>query len=291
MDLAPTFLDIAGLPQKDWPSFLDGSSLLPQWHRREKGSGKGEGDGNGKETINIEFWGQCIVEAPVGRELGIPFQQNSYKSLRIVGEKESWLYTVWCTGDVELYKTSTDSYEIENLAYSKDPDVKRVADRLDTLLLVTKSCEQGACRSPWAILEPPGRKKISTFKEAMRKEYDDFFAGFPKVQFKQRMPYQLASNEEPFYPAILDASKTDGLGRAFRDPTDNFQQTSEFLAIKDSNFYGDMTQRKASLEDVYANAHPLTDAELGVESDPATARLRKRLAAIQIDEWKALGYD
>lgn len=40
----------------------------------------------------MEFWGLCIIEAPNAAELGVPLQSNSYKTLRIVGEDEAWLY-------------------------------------------------------------------------------------------------------------------------------------------------------------------------------------------------------
>lgn len=102
LDFAPTFLDIMGLSKKEWPEFLDGRSLLPEWkqpvpkHKPEIGSAK--------EIINIEFWGDKVVEVP-GYE-DIKLTNNSYKTLRIVSEESSWMYLVWCTNEMELYNTT-----------------------------------------------------------------------------------------------------------------------------------------------------------------------------------------
>jgi N-acetylglucosamine-6-sulfatase len=101
LDLAPTFLDIAGLAEDQWPVFLDGRSLLDQWHNPNQ-QGANYGNGSAKEILNVEFWGPCHFEAP-------PFQtfpKNSYKTLRIVGENESWLFSKWCTNEMELYNTN-----------------------------------------------------------------------------------------------------------------------------------------------------------------------------------------
>jgi N-acetylglucosamine-6-sulfatase len=66
VDLVPTFLEIAGVAKELWPQQLDSQSLLEQWHNPEVSTGDGAGGSNTKETINVEFWGLCIVEAPSG---------------------------------------------------------------------------------------------------------------------------------------------------------------------------------------------------------------------------------
>lgn len=134
LDLAPTFLKIAGLPKDEWPPFLDGQSLLQQWHHPDSSTGKGSGGGNAKETLNVEFWGLCIVEAPNAAELGVPFKTNSYKTLRIVGEDESWLYSYWCTGEIELYNTAEDPCELTNLALNPTREHARL------ITASTRSC-------------------------------------------------------------------------------------------------------------------------------------------------------
>lgn len=60
VDLAPTFLEIAGVDLKDQPSFLDGRSLLGQWKNPETES-DGAGQGNNHEVLNIEYWGSQSI--------------------------------------------------------------------------------------------------------------------------------------------------------------------------------------------------------------------------------------
>ncbi|OAQ59462.2 arylsulfatase [Pochonia chlamydosporia 170] len=97
IDLAPTFLDIACLEKKQYPVYLDGRSLLNNWHYPTQPTD----DSNTCDIINIEFWGKGEIEAR-GKNGS---DKNSYKTLRVVSEKNSWLYSKWCTGDRELYNT------------------------------------------------------------------------------------------------------------------------------------------------------------------------------------------
>ena len=101
VDLAPTFLELAGLRAEDYPPFLDGNSLVSQWHNPSM-SYDNEGDGPGKEIINIEFWGVNTIEAP--SDPG-NHENNSFKTLRIVGKKFSYLFIKWCSNEMELYNT------------------------------------------------------------------------------------------------------------------------------------------------------------------------------------------
>lgn len=85
LDFAPTFLDIMGLPKEEWPVSVDGRSRLSEWSDsvpREKME-----VGSAKEVINIEFWGDKIVEIP--EFAGTLLANNSYKTLRIVSEESS----------------------------------------------------------------------------------------------------------------------------------------------------------------------------------------------------------
>ena len=65
VDLAPTFLQIAGVDPADFPEQFDGRSLLPQWHDP---SGENEaGDPEyAKEIINLEFVSYNSLDANEG---------------------------------------------------------------------------------------------------------------------------------------------------------------------------------------------------------------------------------
>jgi len=286
VDLAPTFLEIAGLSKKKYPAFLDGTSLLDQWHHPHNNSGREHGKGNARETLNIEFWGLCTVEAPSIKELGAPFQNNTYKTVRILGDRDGWLFTKWCTGDTEMYHTTTDEWELRNIADSKEPEHQRAFTRLNAILMVTKSCEKGSCRDPWAVFQLPSGKKLSSFEEAMLPEYDSFFNKFPRVSFQECLQFQSAENEAPFYPPLPHRGQ-GGLGRSYRAPTDSFVETDDTLSITDENFYGSEDQRHATLEDLYSEARELTDEELGKDFEGS----KKRWAATEEIDMRAYGYD
>ena len=104
-DFAPTFLEIAGLAAQDHPPFFDGSSLLKSWQDTNTPQAAG------KEAINIEYWGDGFTEmhewsdgdyAPYFPGL---YLDNTYKTMRVVGDKHSWMYSRWCTNQTELYDT------------------------------------------------------------------------------------------------------------------------------------------------------------------------------------------
>ncbi|KAK7959141.1 Arylsulfatase [Apiospora aurea] len=238
-DLVPTFLDIAGLPKEDWPTFLDGHSLPPQWKDPVgNAAGLNAGDGNSKETLNVEFWDSCTIEAPNGAELGAPFVNTTYKTLRMLGDRQSWLFSA-------------------------------ALNRLNALLLVTKSCAEGTCRDPWSVFTPSNRtdeSKVASMQQAMDPQYDAYFAAFPRVHLASCMQYQDVANEAPFYPESAGGPK--GLGLGARRPTDNFVTTDAGVAIADARFYGAPEQRHATLEQVYAQARNLTDEELAMPAAP-----------------------
>ena len=102
IDLAPTFLDIACVDPSERPVYLDGKSLLGDWHKPMAASN----DSSPRNLLNVEFWGRSVVEAP-GAHGSI---DNSYKTLRVLGESQSWLYSKWCTGESELYDTKVRGF-------------------------------------------------------------------------------------------------------------------------------------------------------------------------------------
>ncbi|KAI8208819.1 Arylsulfatase [Colletotrichum sp. SAR 10_86] len=244
VDLAPTFLEIAGVNPEDFPPFLDGRSLFDQWLQPDSDY-KSQYQGVGRELLNVEFWGSRIIEAPAASEVGT-ILNNSYKTLRLVGNEFSWLFVKWCTNEMELYNT------------------QRLLTRLNAILLVTKSCTQGTCRDPWTVLQPPNSSQITTLTEALSSDHDAFFASISQVHFNGCMQYQYIPNEGPFYPVGAE----EGLSK-FRQSTDNFVETSAVKVIKPdlTKFYGGPEQRNVKWAEILAASRPLTDEELGSSID------------------------
>ncbi|KAK2030578.1 hypothetical protein LX32DRAFT_681668 [Colletotrichum zoysiae] len=302
-----TNLPFAGfLRPNGLPSWTDSWSLLEQWKNPGGNTGDKPGGGNSKKTLNVEFWGSCTIEAPNGRELEAPFSNTTYKTLRILGENEPWLFTVWCNGDMEMYDTANDPYELYNLV--GQAEYEQVLNRLNALLLETKSCAMGSCRDPWHIFTPTSNSsipnatmashagdtvKLSSLKQAMNSKYDAYFASFPRVHFETRIQYQDIKNEAPFYPSYA----AEALGSADRRPTDNFISSNPGVAFRDNNYYeyGTAAQRNATLEQIYANARNLTAEEIATTSKPkgrqAEKTAMKRWGFQSLPEWIQLGHD
>jgi len=96
--------------------------------------------------------------------------------------------------NVEL---QTDPYELTPLPLDKN---KVLANRLNGLLLVTKTCEQDSCRNPWKTLHPDG--DVHNLAEALAGQYDEYYASLPHVAFNSCLPSLVPSNEEPYFPGF-----------------------------------------------------------------------------------------
>jgi N-acetylglucosamine-6-sulfatase len=95
----------------------------------------------------------------------------------------------------------------------------------------------------------------------MDPKYDEFFASFPRIAFKECMLYQDVENEEPFYPPSSRKLQTQ-----FRLPTDNFVSPTDnnFAAPSNDKRQGSWEQRHDSLKTILQKARKLTDKELGI---------------------------
>ena len=289
VDIAPTLLDIAGVPQDEWPEFFDGRSLLPEWQSEDDEEALLSKTAVHREVINVEFWGSSNAPASQWSQR---YQENTYKSLRLIaqGEKNGWLFNRWCMSNfTELYDTVSDPYELHNLAINPDESTRRLMARLSGLLLVTKSCSQETCRQPWSVLTEAYSKSVldglrpasqiplrsspfDSLEEAMHPAYDDFFAQLPAPGFQFCPLAQLTSNEGPYFPA-----ESEDLGRRFRrrltgeeDRAEEiYYSTNGTLAIESQSeeYFGDMSQRYAKATDLYASARELSEEEMGWETE------------------------
>ena len=43
------------------------------------------------------------------------YPNHTYKALRVIGQDYNLLYTVWCSGEHEIYDLINDPYELQNL--------------------------------------------------------------------------------------------------------------------------------------------------------------------------------
>ncbi|PHH74301.1 hypothetical protein CDD82_5014 [Ophiocordyceps australis] len=222
LDLAPTFLEIARVPRVKWPKYFDGRSMLSVWKNPWTLPKR-----NDLRRIMLgEFWGRPVEEA--GRQKHkYTIEPVAYKSLRVLGEDDSWLYIRWCSGEAELYNTHTDPDELYNLVLQMRPrdPLDRIRWRLDALLLVAKSCSGDNCRNPWTELQrecrkttlcPSSIKMFRSFESSMNSMFDGFFESLPKVTFARCLESQHVDNEEPYLPPKPE------LGMEFRKSPHHF---------------------------------------------------------------------
>jgi N-acetylglucosamine-6-sulfatase len=130
------------------------------------------------------------------------------------GQPTTYSYSVWCTGERELYDLVTDPHQVRNLlaplnslgpfaSLSSDilpSHTQKLLDRLDALLLVLKTCTGEVCHRPYSALFPDISAtggEIFNLSQALDERYDAYFASLPKVQYsKCELGYQ-ARLEKP----------------------------------------------------------------------------------------------
>ena len=85
--------------------------------------------------------------------------------------------------------------------------LSQLATRLDALLLVLKTCKGAVCYDPWSTLLP--NTGVSTLVAAMDQQFDEFFAGIPRVEYDHCEAGYLLEAEGPVWE--------DGLSTEFVD--------------------------------------------------------------------------
>jgi hypothetical protein len=119
----------------------------------------------------------------------------------VIGKSYNLYYSVWCHGEHELYNLKArkirtnrrqpsnsvqdDPQQLHNLLSQHELPATRdsrfllglpidkVVARLDSLLLVLKSCKGERCVKPWKALHPSG--DVSTLKQALSPRFDGFY--------------------------------------------------------------------------------------------------------------------
>jgi hypothetical protein len=159
---------------------------------------------NKSELVNVEFWNSGH-STPIGFKKE-EYYNNTYKALRLMNDDQSFFYSTWCTGEREFYDMKTDSQQMDNrLASNSDSNAaakeyygrpeNELINRLDAMLMVTKSCKQDSCRDPWATLFPSGQ--VSNIQDAMNATYDTFFENQPKISFSSCIQGHVVDEEGP----------------------------------------------------------------------------------------------
>ncbi|KAF3936024.1 Arylsulfatase [Dactylella cylindrospora] len=176
IDVAPTLFELAGIDQRE---DFDGIPIplkpASQTKRRH-------------EHVNVEYWGFAAEEGSLG---GALYLNNTYKSLRIIGDTYNLYYSVWCNNEHQLYDLTTDPYQLRNIypGYADYDEsltilgqpLTKVIDRLDTLLLVLKSCKGTVCVKPWEKLHPDGN--VESLRDSLSPSFDAFYKHQESVRF------------------------------------------------------------------------------------------------------------
>lgn len=99
VDLAPTIMQLAGMPLRD---DFDGAAIPLTKPDQKKAIN------DRQEHVTVEFWGKALTEGGIVFRPDEPatILNNTYKSLRIIDVKKndySFYYSVWCSNEHELY--------------------------------------------------------------------------------------------------------------------------------------------------------------------------------------------
>lgn len=94
-DLAPTFLSLAHGKLRD---DFDGTAINP--FAREAAEVHLERATSRTEHVNVEYWGFALSEGDYDQKM---YWNNTYKALRLIGGDYNLYYSVWCSGEHQLY--------------------------------------------------------------------------------------------------------------------------------------------------------------------------------------------
>ncbi|KAL0081030.1 secreted arylsulphatase [Phycomyces blakesleeanus] len=183
-DIAPTLLALAK-GDEYVPDWVDGGviPLTKDLERHPKPVAK--------ESFAVEFWAtfNMAENYPSIKIVG----PNTYKTVRVISDNYNYMYSVWCTGEHELYNLKDDPYELNNIYGNTHIQLR---SRLDALIIVLKACRADNCRDPWRIIHPED-PSIKTLEDALHEKYDYHYTQFQKFTFGECENHYSASNELP----------------------------------------------------------------------------------------------
>nr|POE66240.1 arylsulfatase [Quercus suber] len=210
-DLAPTFMRLAGAKPRD---DLDGSAIPLTFTDQAEAVHSRQ-----QEHVNVEMWGIIMSEGKYGSVL---YPNHTYKALRVIGKNYNLLYTVWCNNEHELYDLNTivtfqptvrhsHNYADFLAPSSKSPapqyyfslqphilttTLAHLVPRLDSLLMVLKTCQVRSCTHPWETLHPAG--EVRDLLDALDVKYNEFYEKQqPRIEFVKCEKGYLRESEGP----------------------------------------------------------------------------------------------
>ncbi|KAL4863349.1 hypothetical protein BDV12DRAFT_29535 [Aspergillus spectabilis] len=198
IDLAPSIFDLAQIPLR---TDFDGTPI-PLLNSSEAAHPR-------HEHVTVEYWGQAYLEGERGvlsNPDHTPFVlNNTYKSVRLIGEGYNLYYSVWCNNEHELYDLKTDPYQLTNLytpEYTPNTDsiisgysLTDIIPRLDSILLVLKSCKGATCIKPWEVLHPD--RTVKNLRDALSPRYNEFYSEQARVSFDRCERGYIPESEGP----------------------------------------------------------------------------------------------
>ncbi|KAF3765633.1 hypothetical protein M406DRAFT_88476 [Cryphonectria parasitica EP155] len=219
IDLAPTVLKMVGAearPDFDGVPIPIGSASDRAGEKEMVGPERWETKRH--EHVAVEYWGYAIAEGEGDGEGQLVVTNNTYKAVRIIGDSYDLYYAVWCNNEHELYDIKTDPGQLDNL-YNKShkymspngknrllgTDIGLVIDRLDSLMMVLKSCKGNTCIEPWRVLHPQG--DVESLSDALQVRFDAFYKEQAKVSFDRCELGYIIDAEGPQVPLAYEYRK------------------------------------------------------------------------------------
>lgn len=225
VDLSRTILDIAGA-ETDYLN--DGVKINLHQEGQEDPAHQ-----LARHSIS-EYWVLGVDEGIYG---GNFYLNSTYRTVRVHdevhGRATTYSYSVWCTGERELYDLQRDPHQINNLlaplnaagpfadfgangANGKpllSTTLQRTLHRLDALTLVLKSCVGDVCTKPYSALFPGLLEDIYRFSQVLDARFDSYFEGLPKVHFSEcALGYQTRLEKPEWAPELAFGSDFVGAG-------------------------------------------------------------------------------